>query len=182
VEWLQAAGELDLAATFLTVVGTLALEQGDLERAQACCAESLAFARQTGAHYPEGGALACLADVAREQGDLVGAEELGRERLLVWRRLGSPTDLIGTLEGLALTAAADGVGARPERVARLLGAAAAVRERVGAPQDPRRQTGVERAAASARAALGEAGWAAAFAAGRTLSLEEVIAEALSGDD
>jgi predicted ATPase/transcriptional regulator with XRE-family HTH domain len=179
VQWLRAAGELDLAATFLTVVGTLALEQGDLERAQACCAESLAFARRTGAHYPEGGALACLADVARKQGDLIGAEVLGRERLLVWRRLGSPTDLVGALEGLALTVAAAGVGARAERVARLLGAVAAVRERVDAPQDPRRQTGVERAAASARAALGEAEWTAAFAAGRALSLEEAVAEALS---
>jgi hypothetical protein len=36
----------------------------------------------------------------------------------------------------------------------------------------------ERAAVSGRAALGEETWAAAFAAGRALLLEEAVAEAL----
>jgi hypothetical protein len=41
---------------------------------------------------------------------------------------------------------------------------------------------MERETAVARAALGEAGWAAAFTAGRTLTLEEAIAEALGEDE
>jgi len=117
------------------------------KQVRACCAESLAFARRTGANHPEGFALAGLANVARRRGDLASAEAFGREELLVWRRLGSPSHIAGGLEGLALTAAATaGEGARAARAvraaraeravravraARLLGAAAALRERVG---------------------------------------------------
>jgi hypothetical protein len=178
VAQLRAAGEPHLAASYLTIAGGIALDQGDLVRAMAYCEESLAFARRTGADHPAGAALACLADVARLRGDLAGAESLGREQLLAWRRLGAATHLAGALEGLALTAAAVSEGLRAERVARLLGAAAAVRERVGAKQDPGHQSGVERAVASAQAALGEARWAAAFAAGRAMTLEQAVAEAL----
>ncbi len=177
---LRAAGEPWCAATCLTNVGAIALDRGDLERARACCEESLAFARRTGADHPEAAALGCLADVARRRGDLAGAESLGREQLLVRRRQGATGYLAGSLEGLALTAAAAGTtreGARAERAARLLGAAASLRERVGTLRGPRR-VDVERGAAPARAVLGEERWAAAYAAGRALSLEEAIEQAL----
>jgi predicted ATPase/transcriptional regulator with XRE-family HTH domain len=182
---LQAVGEPWLAASYLTGVGFIALDRGDLERATACCEESLVFARRAGADYPEGLALRVLADVARQRGDLAGAEGLGREQLLIWHRLGAPANLARNLEGLALTAAADGADgerARAARVARLLGAAAALREQVGAPLRAGRRANMERETAVARAALGEAAWAAAFAAGRALTLEEAITEALGDDE
>jgi len=182
VAQLQAVGEPGLAASYLTGVGLIALDRGDLERATACCEESLAFARRAGADYPEGLALRVLADVARQRGDLAGAEGLGREQLLVWKRVGAPANLARNLEGLALTAAADGEGARAARAARLLGAAAALRERVGAPLRAGRRANMEREAAVAQAALGEAAWAAAFAAGRALTLEGAITEALGDDE
>jgi hypothetical protein len=47
---------------------------------------------------------------------------------------------------------------------------------------PLEQADVEEAVAPARAILGEEAWAAAFAAGRALSLEVVIAEALAVGD
>ncbi|HEV2458329.1 MAG TPA: hypothetical protein VGS80_08175, partial [Ktedonobacterales bacterium] len=78
----------------------------------------------------------------------------------------------------ALTAASAADGARAERAARLLGAAARLRERVGTLQSPRWRAATERAAALARAALGEERWAATYAAGRALSQEAAIAEAL----
>jgi tetratricopeptide (TPR) repeat protein len=174
---LRAAGEPWFAAGGLTNLGAIALDQGDLKRATACCEECLAFAQRTGADHPEGSALACLADVARRRGDLVGAESLGRAQLLVRQRQGATGYLAGSLEGLALTAAAASEGAQAERAARLLGAAAALRERVGALRGPR-QGDVERMAAPARAALGEDRWAAVYAEGWALSLEEAIAEAL----
>jgi predicted ATPase/transcriptional regulator with XRE-family HTH domain len=175
---LRAVGEESMAASFLTLVGLIALDRGDLERARACCEESLAYARRTGADHPQGSALACLAHVARRRGDLASAEVLGREELLVWRRLGTPFHIAGGLESLARTAAAAGEGAQAERAARLLGAAAALRERVDVSPSPRDRVNMQRAAAEARLTLGETGWAAAFAAGRALALEEAIAEAL----
>jgi predicted ATPase/class 3 adenylate cyclase len=178
VAQLRAVGEPGLAAAYLSIVGDIARDRGDLERATACYEEMLAFAGRTGADYAAGFALEGLAIVARWRGDLVGAESLAREQLLVQQRLGTTGYLASGLEELALTAAATAGGARAERAARLLGAAAALRERVGIPQDPRQPAEIERAAASARAALGEDTWEAAFAAGRALPLEEAIAEAL----
>ena len=64
------------------------------------------------------------------------------------------------------------------RAARLLGAAAAQREALGAPQPADERADTERTVAPARAALGEGAWAAAFTAGQTLTLEAAIAEAL----
>lgn len=175
---LRAVGEESMAASFLTLVGLIALDRDDLERAQACCEESLAFARRVGADHPEGSALACLANVARRRGDLTSAEALGREELLIWRRLGTPLHIAGGLEGLARTAAAAGEGAQAERAARLLGAAAALRERVDVLLSPRDRVNMERAAAEARLTLGERRWAEAFGSGRALAVEEAIAEAL----
>ena len=72
------------------------------------------------------------------------------------------------------TAGAAGAG---ERAARLLGAAA-LREMLGVPLPSVDWTEVEQAVAAARATLSEEAWAAAFAAGLTLSLEAAVAEAL----
>jgi predicted ATPase len=179
VTQLREVGEPWLAASYLTFVGDIARVRGDLEQAAACCEESLAFARRTGADHPAGSALRGLAEVARLQGDLARAEVLGRERLLAARRLGSPAYLAAGLEELARTAAAaSGERARIKRAARLLGVAAALRERVGAAQRPQERADTEQALAEPRMTLGEEAWAAAFAAGQALSLEEAIAEAL----
>jgi hypothetical protein len=71
-----------------------------------------------------------------------------------------------------------GVGGEGEQAARLLGAAAAVRERLGAPQLPDDRQELEQLVASAREALGKPAWTAAFTAGSALSLEAAVAEAL----
>jgi hypothetical protein len=60
----------------------------------------------------------------------------------------------------------------------MLGVAAKLRESIGFPQPPLEAEDTESAVAEARAALGEDAWQAAYAAGRALSLEEAIAEAL----
>jgi DNA-binding CsgD family transcriptional regulator len=60
----------------------------------------------------------------------------------------------------------------------LLGAAEAHRERLGAPPKPRLAAVYATKAADARAALGEAGFAAAWTAGRRLSADEARAEAI----
>jgi ATP/maltotriose-dependent transcriptional regulator MalT len=175
---LRAVGEESMAASFLTLVGLIALDRGDLERARACCEESLVFARRMGADHPQGSALACLTNVAQRRGDLASAEALGRAALLIWQRLGTPFHIAGGLEGLARTAAAAGEGAQAERAARLLGAAATLRERVAVSPSSRDRVNMERAVAEARLTLGETEWAAAFAAGRALTVEAAIAEAL----
>ena len=58
--------------------------------------------------------------------------------------------------------------------------AEALRETIDAAIAPAEDTGYERALANARAALGEAGFAAAWATGQALSTDQAVAEALAG--
>jgi hypothetical protein len=65
-----------------------------------------------------------------------------------------------------------------ERAARLAGAFAAEGERRGTVHAPPLSALWSESLTPARAALGEDAWAATFAAGQALTLEEAIAEAL----
>ena len=117
--------------------------------------------------------------MALRQGAVAQAEALGREALALYRELGDPRRCAIGLEGLAGTA---GMAGRGAFAARLLGAAAALRAELGTPQPAQEQADTAQAVMAARAALGEEAWAAAFAAGHALSMEEAIAEALGDDD
>jgi non-specific serine/threonine protein kinase len=75
------------------------------------------------------------------------------------------------LDGLAGVAAAQ---ARPARAARLLGAAEALREAIGAPTPPAGRAAHEREVAALRAALDGEAYAAAWADGRALPLERAV--------
>jgi hypothetical protein len=66
---------------------------------------------------------------------------------------------------------------QPKRAARLFGAVAAVYEGLG-DQSMVHQRELERDVAAARAQLDEATWAAAWAAGRAMTLEQAIVYAL----
>jgi hypothetical protein len=82
---------------------------------------------------------------------------------------------IYALEGLAAIAAAQGAG---ERAARLWGAAEALREQTSLPKDALVNQDYERWMAAARTRFDAATFAAAWAAGRALTLEQAIAAAL----
>jgi hypothetical protein len=60
-----------------------------------------------------------------------------------------------------------------------LGAAQVLREAIGIPLPPVERAEHERRVAAVRAALGEETFTAAWAVGRTLPLEQAIAEALA---
>ena len=81
--------------------------------------------------------------------------------------------------GLAALAAGQ-VNAQPRglQAARLFGAAEALRETLGTPLLPIYQDHYQRRLASARTLIDEATFAAAWAEGRAIALEQAIAEAL----
>jgi non-specific serine/threonine protein kinase len=162
-------------ATGLVNLGNVAADQGTLERARAHFMEALALFRQMGDREGAAICLGNLGETVRIQGEAAQAEALGREALALFWEMGDARRCAEGLEELARTAAA---AARGARAARLLGAAAALRETLGAPQPPHERADTERDVAAARAALGEEAWAAALAAGQALSLKEVVAEAL----
>ncbi|HZS89438.1 MAG TPA: hypothetical protein VFE42_18350, partial [Chloroflexota bacterium] len=113
------------------------------------------------------------AEVALDQGKVAQAAALYAQGLGLLARGHTLIGVAEGVEGLARVAAARG---EPERVARLAGMAAAVRAALGAPLRAPAREEHEGRIAEARARLGEARFAAAWAAGQVLSLEQVLAE------
>ncbi|NYI04841.1 putative ATPase [Allostreptomyces psammosilenae] len=104
--------------------------------------------------------LAELGFVAEQRGEAGAAWELHLAGLAAARATGDPRAVALALEGLA---GAAGAGGRHELAAGLLGTAARARAAVGAPLPPAERGDVDRITAAVRAALGEAGFAAAYA-------------------
>jgi predicted ATPase/class 3 adenylate cyclase/DNA-binding XRE family transcriptional regulator len=178
---MQAAGDQWGMAVDAVDLGRAAELQGDLERAVAYYEDSRRYYEQVGDVGAAAHSFVHLARVARRQGDLQRAEALGRAGLSISWRAGDRSMIAEGLDGLAQTAVAlvvAGEIAHGTRAARLLGATAALRETIGAPNLSPEREAARSYEASARAALGEEAWAAAFVAGHALSLEETIAEAL----
>jgi hypothetical protein len=88
-------------------------------------------------------------------------------------------DRLSTAEAVERGAAVAAAGGSPELAARLAGAAAALRDELGAPRLPPEEAYLDRLLEPARAALGEA-FAAAAAEGRRLDLQAAVDLAASG--
>ncbi|AUI58342.1 BTAD domain-containing putative transcriptional regulator [Amycolatopsis sp. BJA-103] len=106
--------------------------------------------------------LAELGFVAELRGEAASALKLQQEGLSVARGTGDPRTIALALEGLA---GAQGLAGHAGQAARLLGQAEAARRSVGMPLPAGEQDDVDRIAARARDALGEAAYAAEFARG-----------------
>jgi hypothetical protein len=120
-----------------------------------------------------------LGTVALEQGDWRRAAATHTESLNLSRELGDRPEIAYDLEGLARVAAVSANPAGdPRRGALLLSAAAALRAIIGAPLPPVEAEPVERALEEVRAALGEQAFAAAWAEGQVLPMDEAITLAL----
>jgi non-specific serine/threonine protein kinase len=162
----------------LTELGELALAAGDLDLAHARSEEALSLSLQAGELSLQAANLIVQALIARRRGLLERAAAQARRVVELFWPVGDVRTHAAGLEVCAIVLTAS---SRAVPAARLLGAAAAQRERLSMPQrigDVPTPEDVEAGMAQTRAALGEEAWAAAFAAGRALSLEEAVAEAL----
>jgi hypothetical protein len=113
--------------------------------------------------------------LVQERGE--GSQELAllKQALALSQEAGDMLGIARSLEGLAGTA----LVSKPERAARLLGAAAALREVLGAPVPAREREDHNRAVAALRTALGETAFAEDWTAGEALPVEKAVAEALT---
>ncbi|MCD6033554.1 MAG: transcriptional regulator, LuxR family [Thermomicrobiales bacterium] len=127
--------------------------------------------------YTEGIILALgdLGNLARDQGDYARALALYREALELGRSHPGTRFVTEVIEAVGIVAAAG----QAERATRVLSASKAQRDRLGLRYRVREdQVALEHAVAAARADLGEAAFATAWAAGRALTPAQAIAEAL----
>jgi hypothetical protein len=120
--------------------------------------------RDIGDTYGLAMALRILGIVVHAQGDVTHATALHEESLALRRALGDLHGIAECLEGLADVAVAQ---QHLHQAAQLLGAAEALRAKIGAPLSPREQAKVAQHVSTVRARLGDAAFGAAWAAGQT---------------
>jgi non-specific serine/threonine protein kinase len=178
VEARQLFGELGdpsgLAGT-LEWLAKIALERGDRQTARAVLEERLAICRKLGGSEALIHALGGLGHLERDEGDYARARAHYQESLLLRQELGHQIALAQALEDFAVLA---GREQQHGRAIRLLGAGEAFCETIGAHPPVALAAAYERTVAEGRAALGEAAFAAAWAEGRAMSLEQAIEYAL----
>jgi predicted ATPase len=149
--------------------------RADLRPAEAASAatELLPVLRDVGAKPILAWSLRNLAYATCDLGRADAAAGLFAEGLALFRDLALPVGIASCLTGLGGVAAARG---QPERAARLLGAAEALLAAHGARLGPADRDAGRRYAATARAALDERAFAAAWEAGRQQGTEDAVAE------
>ncbi|HSH77819.1 MAG TPA: tetratricopeptide repeat protein, partial [Herpetosiphonaceae bacterium] len=159
----------------LQALGGVARLDGDYERATTYYEESLVLSREIGDRGDVSLARMNLGLVARALGDYARAATLLRESLLVCREIDWTLGCCFGLESLAGVAVDQG---QATRAARLFGASEALRERIGIVVDPDDRPEYARDVAAARRQLDETAFAAAWAEGRAMTLEQAVAYAL----
>ena len=167
----------ELVARSLTNLGILAALGGELERSMALSEEARALCHSLGNVAAEANALMNLGTAAAESGDAARAWSALLGALALYRQLGNRLGAAGCLESLAEAALGSGA---PEQAVRLWGAAAAAHEQAGAvAMPPAEIEQYERLLQHARAEIGEERFAAAWAAGSALLLEDAVDECLA---
>ena len=174
----RETGDQGYLAGPLSLLGNLARRQGDYMTAHARYEEGLALWREMRDKPGIADGHRNLGALARAQGEHVRAAAHFVESLTIWQELGHKVHIPTSLEGLAWIA---GEQRQPKRAAQLLGAAEALRETSGALITPVDRADHDRTVAAVRAQLDEATFAAAWAKGRAMTLEQAIAYALEAD-
>lgn len=158
----------------LWALGRTLLHQGDLVGATEALEESLARARELA--NPSGIAVSlwALGDVAWDLGNEERGFSLLRQATAMLWELGDAWSAILCVERLAAALARSD----PRRAARLIAAAIDWREKLGLPRPAAESVRHERAVEAVRTAIGDALFQAELDAGRQLSPDQAIAEAL----
>ena len=155
--------------------GDVARHQGDSAAAQALYEQGLAIFRELGDRWGIAGTLTDLGNLAREERNCAMAHALYRESLKIFQDLEHKRGIARLLECFSCSAAAQ---FEAERSLRLAGAAAALRQNIGAPLTPPEQAKLEAILDPVRQALSNTAGATAWLNGWALPVEKAIEEAL----
>jgi predicted ATPase/DNA-binding CsgD family transcriptional regulator len=162
------------AARALTFLGGAAIGRSNLETAQTRCAEALATAREANIPLYAADAAAMLGRAACLRCDHAGAAAALGEAIAFGQEELAHVGHAARLASVAMLAA--GCGAL-EVAARLLGTANVQALRLGMPFSLPERPLYERAAATARAALGDDRFTTVWAEGEALTLDSALSEA-----
>jgi predicted ATPase len=172
----QELGDWTGVAWSTNYEGDVARDQGDSAAARTLYEQGLVIFRELDDRWGIAGTLADLGSLAREQGDYPRAHSMYRESIKPFQELDHKRGIARLLECFACAAA---VQLEPERSLRLAGAAASLRQNIGAPLTLAEQTKLEVSLHPARQALAETAGAAAWLEGWALPIEKAIDEVLA---
>jgi predicted ATPase len=171
----RGLGDRTGVAWSLNHQGDVARDQGDFAAARTLYEQGLAIFRELGDRWGIAGTLADLGSLAREQRDCPAAQSLYRESLKIFQELEHKRGIARLLECFACSAAAQ---LQAERSLRLAGAAAALRQNIGAPLTSAEKTKLEAILDPARQALSNTSGATAWLEGWDMPIEKAIEEVL----
>jgi tetratricopeptide (TPR) repeat protein len=154
---------------------SLALQQGDYVNAKKYSEETLALFQQAGDLRGIARELTDLGEIARREGDFAQATSLLTQALSQLWQIRDRFSIAFVLENLASLADSQG---NPERSARLFGAGEALRELIGMPLQAIDRLDYDQSVGSVRKNLDEPRFTRAWAEGRVMTLEQVVAYAL----
>jgi predicted ATPase len=158
--------------------GDIARAQGDLAGAKSLYEEALAIFRELGDRWGIAGTLADLGNLARQEHNYERAHELFRESIRIFQELDHKRGIARLLECFACSAAAQ---LHAERSLRLAGAAAALRQSIGAPLTPADQASLEASLDAVRRAMSNTAGTTAWLEGWALPIETVMEEVLAAN-
>lgn len=172
----KEAGNEGELATVLSNIGILAIHDEQWDYAADLYQQSLELFARSGDALGMARAMLNLSDVRLHTRDLDEARDLLEQSVKMFEQLGMRWDIAYVIENLGGVAAYDG---RPDLAARLIGAADRAREELGTPLPEGEKVAYNRYVAAAKDALGPEAFAAAWAEGRALTLEEATELALA---
>jgi tetratricopeptide (TPR) repeat protein len=173
---LHERGDKWRLARSLNTLGELVRTEGDYAAARSFYEQSLTLRRELGDEWGVANSLINLGYVACSQGDYRHAATLIGECLPLCQK---PGDKRGISYCLALLARVTGDTGQPERAARLFGAAEALREAIHVRLEYVDRIEEDRNIDAVRTQLDEAAFAAAWAEGRAMTLEQAVDYALA---
>jgi tetratricopeptide (TPR) repeat protein len=171
----RGLGDRTGVAWSMNYQGDVARDQGDSAAARTLYEQGLAIFRELGDRWGIAGTLADLGSLAREQGDYPRAHALYRESIKIFQELDHKRGIARLLECFACAAAGQ---LQAERSLRLAGAAAALRQNIGAPLTSAEQAKLEAALDPPRQALTNTVGATAWVEGWALPVKKAIEEVL----
>lgn len=159
-------------------MGELAGRRGDRDGAAAWHEEAFAIWRRLDHPWGVPDVLRTLADDALDQGDVDTARIRYQASLVRWRGLSERLHMSGCFAGLARVAIA---GGQANAAARLFGVVDTLDAAMGYAPPRGLRAAMAAARDASRTVMGEVAFGAAWDEGRSLTLEEAVAEALAVD-
>jgi predicted ATPase len=171
----RGLGDRTGVAWSLDYQGDAARDQGDFAAARTFYEQGLAIFRELGDRWGIAGTLADLGNLARENRDFPAAYSFYRESIKIFQELDHKRGIARLLECFACSAVAQ---SQADRSLRLAGAAAALRQNIGAPLTPAEQHKLDTELDPARQVLTNTEGATAWLKGWALPVEKALEEVL----